>query len=76
MHNLTEELMGSTIYRLFEEENDVKTYGISVMSENDHEEIHNVTATYETAYNIYETLIRNAVSPVHLKYVITDLISC
>ncbi|MBE6842978.1 MAG: hypothetical protein E7510_09155 [Ruminococcus sp.] len=81
MKTIMHEKMGNVSYRLFSEENKfgdrkITTYGISVKSRDYSEEVHDITTVSEKAIEIYETLIRNAVMPVHTTCVITDLILC
>ena len=61
--------------KLFEEGTDDKRYGITVTSENESVSICDITTVFEKAYEIYELLIKNFVSPIHTKYIITDMIS-
>ena len=75
MKCLYEEKTGETVYSLFEEGETPKTYGISVKDRNDLSEIHDITTIYQKAYEIYETLVRNTVSPLQTGYIISDLIS-
>ena len=81
MKTLMHEKMGDVSYSLFSEENKygdrtITTYGISVKSSEYSEEVRDITTVGEKAEEIYETIIRNAVMPVHTTCVITDLILC
>ena len=75
MKNLFEEKCGNNTYDLFAEDSDGVRYGISVISAEESAVIRDITTIYEKAYDIYETLIRNYVSPLHAECIITDLIS-
>lgn len=80
MERLMEEETGKIAYNLFSEniatENgEAVLYGISVCIGNEIEEIHGITSVYSVARDIFENIIRNVVTPVHLKDVVTDMIS-
>lgn len=74
MKKLFDEETGNFLYELFEEGDEQKTYSISVSSDKESSFVHDITTIYEKAYEIYESLIRNYVSPLHMEYIITDMI--
>lgn len=72
--------MGSVNYNLFEEmiqtEGVERTaFGISVSDSDEAVHIHDVSSVRSDACRIYETMIRNYVTPVHAKYIVEDMIA-
>ncbi len=79
---INEEIMGQTRYSFFSEviifdDTLITAYGISAMSSvpDDYYEVHGITTDPEKASYIYDAVIRNSVMPVHIKDVISDMIS-
>lgn len=79
---INEEIMGQTHYSFFSEviifdDSLITAYGISAMSAvpDDYYEVRGITTDPETASRIYDAVIRNSVMPVHIKDVISDMIS-
>ncbi|MDO5559544.1 MAG: DUF6514 family protein [Oscillospiraceae bacterium] len=81
MRNLIKETVGSVNYDLFEEQIETDgeqrtAYGITVSDSCETVDIHDVSTVQEKASMIFETMIRNFVTPVHAKYIVEDMLAC
>lgn len=79
MKILFEEIMGETSYSLFSEQikkdgTERTAFGIEVHKPGESAKVHDITTIRSKAEDVYDAMVRNAVTPIHLKHTIENLI--
>lgn len=76
MKEIFYEVLGDNRYSIYESESDLCkiSYSFGINSSCEKSFVNDVTSVKETAFEIMDSLIRNAVSPVHLIEVVEDFI--
>ncbi len=79
MEILIEEIMGETSYSLFSEKikkdgTERTAFGIKVHKPGQSAKVHDITSIRSKAEDVYDAMVRNTVTPIHLKNTIENLI--